>query len=170
MTRTLSMGSHKNHNLSANEGFVISLTSKLITCFIGGFALTIKPQSIVHYSMEMNMSNGFGTLRAKCTHMGFVGTWPSRMQEQWLFFKIGRTGINFSRVQEKLIFWTGGYLCPILTLRKVRGGTLLSPIDEGAHCISQLSLYNHWRRRRRRPTALHIFSKGCCGSDGTWRG
>ena len=76
------MVSHKNPNLNANEGFVIFLTSKLITCFIGGFALTIKPQSSAHYSMEVNMSIGFGTLRAKCTDMGFVGTWPSRMQEQ----------------------------------------------------------------------------------------
>ena len=27
---------------------VIFLTSKLITCFIGGFTLTMKPQSIAH--------------------------------------------------------------------------------------------------------------------------
>ena len=31
------MVSHKNYNLSANEVFVMFLTSKLITCFIDGF-------------------------------------------------------------------------------------------------------------------------------------
>ena len=46
MTRTLSMVSRKNYNLNANEGFVIFLTSKLITCFIGSFTLIMKPQSI----------------------------------------------------------------------------------------------------------------------------
>ena len=46
------MVSRKNYNLNANEGFVICLTSKLITCFIGGF-------------------KNF-----------FLGEWPSRMHEQ----------------------------------------------------------------------------------------
>jgi hypothetical protein len=40
------MASHKNHNLNANEGFKIFLTSKLFTCFIGGFILSVKSQSI----------------------------------------------------------------------------------------------------------------------------
>jgi hypothetical protein len=31
------MVSQKNYNLSVNEGFVMFLTSKLITCFIDGF-------------------------------------------------------------------------------------------------------------------------------------
>ena len=42
------MVSRKNYNLNANEGVVIFWTSKLITCFIGGFTLTMKPQSIAH--------------------------------------------------------------------------------------------------------------------------
>ena len=42
------MVSRKNYNLNTNEGFVIFLTSKLITCFIGGFTLIMKPQSIAH--------------------------------------------------------------------------------------------------------------------------
>ena len=33
MTKTLSMGSHKHYNLGANDGFVMFLTSKVITCF-----------------------------------------------------------------------------------------------------------------------------------------
>ena len=48
MTKTLWMVSRKNYNLNANKGFVIFLTSKLITCFIGGFTLIMKPQSIAH--------------------------------------------------------------------------------------------------------------------------
>ena len=42
------MVSRKNYNLNTNEGFVIFLTSKLITCFIGGFTLIMKPQSIAY--------------------------------------------------------------------------------------------------------------------------
>ena len=48
MTKTLSMVSHKNYNLCANEGFVIFLTSKIITCFIDGFTSKMKFQIIAH--------------------------------------------------------------------------------------------------------------------------
>ena len=48
MTKTLSMVSHKNYNLSANEGFLIILTSKLITRFIDGFTSKMK----VAYSLS----------------------------------------------------------------------------------------------------------------------
>jgi hypothetical protein len=48
MTKTLSMVSHKNYNLNANEGFVISFTSKIITCFIDGFTSKRKSQPIVY--------------------------------------------------------------------------------------------------------------------------
>ena len=49
MTDILSMVSHKNYNLNANEGgFVIFLTSKLITCFIDGVTSNIKSQSIAY--------------------------------------------------------------------------------------------------------------------------
>ena len=40
MTKTLFNG-NKNYNLSANEGFAIFLTSKLITLFIGHFEIEI---------------------------------------------------------------------------------------------------------------------------------
>ena len=43
---------HKNYNLSANEGVVIFLTSKLITCFIDGFTLEMKSQSIAYLLNE----------------------------------------------------------------------------------------------------------------------
>ena len=41
-----------NYNLNANEDFVIILTSKLITCFIDGFTLGMKSQSIAHLLKE----------------------------------------------------------------------------------------------------------------------
>ena len=46
MTKTFSMVSNKNHNLNANEGCVIFLTFKLITCYIDGFILNMKSQSV----------------------------------------------------------------------------------------------------------------------------
>jgi hypothetical protein len=42
------MVSHKNYHLSVDMGFVIFLTSKLSTCFIGGFTLKMKSQSIAY--------------------------------------------------------------------------------------------------------------------------
>ena len=48
MTKTLSMVSLKNYNLSTNEGLVTFLTSKLITWFIAGLASKVKFQSIAY--------------------------------------------------------------------------------------------------------------------------
>ena len=48
MTKTFAMVGHKTYNLNANEDFVIFLTSKLITWFIGGFTLKMKSQSIAY--------------------------------------------------------------------------------------------------------------------------
>ena len=49
MTKTLSMVSdHKDYNLNAHEGFVIFSTSKLITCFIGGFILKTLSHSVAY--------------------------------------------------------------------------------------------------------------------------
>jgi hypothetical protein len=48
MTKTLSMASHKNYNIGASEGFVIFLTSELVTCFIDNFNLIMKSQSIAY--------------------------------------------------------------------------------------------------------------------------
>ena len=48
MTKMLSMASHNLFNLGANEGFVIFLTFKSITCFIDGFTSKIKSQSIAY--------------------------------------------------------------------------------------------------------------------------
>ena len=48
MTKILSLVSHKNDNLSASEGFVMFLTSKLITCFIDGFTSKMKSHSVAY--------------------------------------------------------------------------------------------------------------------------
>jgi hypothetical protein len=48
MTKTLSMVSHKNYNLGANEDFVMFFTFKLNRCFIDRFTLKGKSQSIVY--------------------------------------------------------------------------------------------------------------------------
>ena len=67
------MVSHKNHNLNANEGIVIFLTSKSVTWFIGSFTLKLKFQPIVFYSMKVNIYIGFGTLKVKCTQYEICG-------------------------------------------------------------------------------------------------
>ena len=70
MTKTFSMVSRKSYNFSANAGFVIILTSKLVTCFIGGFTWKWNPSQLFIYSMEVNMYIGFWTLKVKCTQYG----------------------------------------------------------------------------------------------------
>jgi hypothetical protein len=50
VTEALSMVN--NYNLSANEGFVIFLTSMLITCVIDGFTSEMKSQSIAYLLNE----------------------------------------------------------------------------------------------------------------------
>ena len=48
MTKTLSRVNHKNDNFDINEGFIIFLTSKLITCFTDIFTLNMKSHSIAY--------------------------------------------------------------------------------------------------------------------------
>ena len=52
MTKALSMVSHKNYNPSDSEGFVMFLTSKLITSLINGFTSKRKSQSIAYLPNE----------------------------------------------------------------------------------------------------------------------
>ena len=52
MTKTLPMAIHKYHNLTASEGFVIFLTSKLFSCFTDGFPLIMNSQSIAYLLNE----------------------------------------------------------------------------------------------------------------------
>ena len=59
MTKTLSRVSHKNYNLSANEGFVMFFTSKLHACFIDGFtsnqsiAYLLNESEHIYWTMDL---------------------------------------------------------------------------------------------------------------------
>jgi hypothetical protein len=70
-----------------NEGFVIFLNSKLITCFIGGFILKMKSQSIAY------LLNGiFWTLKMKCIQYGLHEHAAFKNAKVILFFKVGQNG------------------------------------------------------------------------------
>ena len=98
MAKTLSMVSHINYNLSANEGFVIILTSKLITCFIDGFTLKMKYQSIVYLlNGSEHIYSGFWTLKMKCTRYGLYGQVAFKNARVILFLEIGQGAWSSSR-------------------------------------------------------------------------
>ena len=119
MTKTLSIVSHKNYNLNANEGFVIILISKLITWFIGSFNLKMKSQSIVYLLIESEHIYWIWDLEDEVHSMWeFVDKWPSRMQGQWFFSRLGRWATVFGRVHKILIFQTDGCPCPNIPPQK----------------------------------------------------
>ena len=103
MTKTLSMVSQK-YNLCANEGFVIFLTSKLITYIIGGFTLKMKSQPIAY------LLNGSEHIYWILDLEGEVHStwdlWISGLQECKGngFFDDGRVGRNFRWGPENLDF------------------------------------------------------------------
>jgi hypothetical protein len=92
MTKTLSMVSLKNYNLGANEGLVIFLTSKLITCFIAGFTSKWNPYQLLIYSMEVNKYIGFWTLKMKCTQYELYGQMTFKNAKAIYFFEVGQSG------------------------------------------------------------------------------
>ena len=112
MTKTLSMVSHKNYYLSANEDFLIFLTSKLFTCFIGGFTLKMKPQSIAYL---LNGSEGiYWTWVLEDEVHSIWDLWISGLQECKGngFFKVGRAGISFWSGPKNLDFLDERLLLP----------------------------------------------------------
>ena len=69
MTKTLSMVSHKNYNLNANEDFVILLN--VITCFIDCFTFKMKSQSISYLlNGGEHIYSGFWPLKMNCARYG----------------------------------------------------------------------------------------------------
>src|ERR1700738_383706 len=100
MTKSLSIVSHKNYNLSANEDFVIFVTSKLITCFLGGFTLKMKSNQLLIYSMEVNIYIGFKTLKMKCTQYGICGQVAFKNASIMVFSKLGGRTAVFDRLQK----------------------------------------------------------------------
>ena len=99
------MVSHKNYNLSTNEGFEMFLTSKFIACFIDRLTLKMKSQSIACLLNGSEDIYWIWTLKVKCTlNMGFVNKWSSRMQGQWFFFRSRAGGQQFSVGSRKFGF------------------------------------------------------------------
>ena len=112
MTRTLSMVSCKNYNLNTNEGFVIFLTSKLITCFIGGFTLIMKPQSIAPFFKIGRAGNIF---RAG----------PKNVRFFFVFF----------------FFQTGSCPHPIMAVWKVRWGVFCIRLWESSLPFESITIF-----------------------------
>ena len=96
MTKTLCMVSYKNYNLNAKRGFCHFLTFKLITCFIDGFTLRRKSQSIAYYSMKVNIYIGFWTLKPKCTKYGLYGRATFKNVRVWAAQGRGTEALAFS--------------------------------------------------------------------------
>ena len=94
MTKTLSLVSHKNYNLGANEGFVIFFTSKLITCFIDCFASKMKSQLfgyLLNGSEHILEYIGIWTLKMKCIESGLYGQAAFKNARAILFFEVKRS-------------------------------------------------------------------------------
>ena len=91
------MVSHKNHNLNAHKGFIIFLTSKLITCFIDGFTSKTKPQSIAYSLNGSEHIYWILDLEDEAHSVWVIWTKEAfRNVRTILFFKIGQNGQPFS--------------------------------------------------------------------------
>ena len=107
------MESPKNYNLNTNEGFVIILTPKLFTCFIGDFALITKSQSIAY------LLNGSEHIYWILDVEGEVHSiWDLRVSglqecKSYGFFQNRAGGQQFSGGSKKLFFSSNGLLPPL---------------------------------------------------------
>ena len=122
MTKTLSIVSHKNHNLSGNEDLVIFLISKLTTCFIGGLTLKMKSKSIAYLLNKNEHIYWIWDLENEVHSIWDL--WISGLQkckDNYDFFEVGQVGNNFWSGLENP---TGG--CPYLKIPPLKsswGGT-----------------------------------------------
>ena len=98
MTKTLSMLSHNDYNLNANEDVVTFFTSKLITCFIDGFTPKTKSQSIVYLLDGSQHRYWIWTLKVKCTQHEICGEVAFKNTRAMVFSKSEGAG---------KIFWSG---------------------------------------------------------------
>ena len=73
------MVSHKHFNLNANEGFVMLLIFRLITCFIDDFTLKRKSQSVAYLLNESELMYWILDLENE-VHLIWV-IWTSSFQE-----------------------------------------------------------------------------------------
>ena len=123
------MVSHKNQNLDANEGFVIFLTSKSFTCFIGDFTLRMKSQSIVYLLNESE--HIYWILNLDDEVHSIWDLWIDDLQECKGngFFKIGRADGQHVSVGSRKFGLSGWTTAParIYLLLQGRGGSLMFP-------------------------------------------
>ena len=101
------MVSHNNYNLGANEGFVIFLTSMLITCFIDGFTSKMKSQPIAYLLNESDHINWIVDLEDEVHSIWVIC--PSGLQECKGKIIVGRSGgSNFWSEPESFRFFLWG--------------------------------------------------------------
>ena len=87
------MVSHINYGV--NEGFVIFRTSKLITCFIGGFTLKMKSKSIVYLLSGNELIYWILDLENNYSQYGLYGQADFKNARAILFSKLDRVGNTF---------------------------------------------------------------------------
>ena len=149
MTKILWIISRKNYNLNANKG-CNTFDFQVNYMFYWRFHFDNETPvncSITHWKWTYILD--FGPWGWSALNMEFVGKWPSRMQERWVFLKSGRRAAVFGWVQKIPVFWTGSCPCPIMTLRKVREGMFNVPRKPRRrdHCIcltKYLQVFHFW--------------------------
>ena len=111
------MVGHKNCNLSANEACVNFFTPKLIRCFIDGFTLKMKSQSIAYL---LNGSEDIDwILDLEGALHSILDLWISGLQKCKGngFFRAGIHALVFGRVQKKMNILDMHRPCPNLPPR-----------------------------------------------------
>ena len=83
MTKIISMVSRNNYKLSANDGFVILLTYKLITCSIDGY--TSNESEHIYWILDFQYE-------LQCTQYGLYGKTTFKNARAILFFEVRRSG------------------------------------------------------------------------------
>jgi hypothetical protein len=124
------MVSCKIYNLNANEDFVVFLTSKIITWFIGSFTLKLNLQPIAYLLKVGEHIYWIWDLEGE-VHSTW-DLWISGLQECKGngFLEVGRAGISFRSGLENLDFQVGQLLLPESSSpKKFVGGNLTSSHD-----------------------------------------
>jgi hypothetical protein len=118
------MVSHKSYDINANEDFVMFLTSKLITWFIGGFTLKMKSQSIAYLLDESEHIYWILDLEGEVHSIWDL--WINSLQKYKGngFFEVGRAGSSFQSDPENLDFLDGRLPLPESDIPKSSWGEL----------------------------------------------
>ena len=121
------MVSHRNYNLSVNEGCVIFVTSKLIACFIDGFT-SKKISQLIAYLLHGN-EHIYWTLDLEGEVHSRWDFWISAFKNarMMVFLKSGGPGTSFQSGPKELDFVLGAAPTPIYLPRKARRGRFNVP-------------------------------------------